>query len=314
MLKLSCTAAGLILSAIAVSAATPSRPTPGTKLIVSGEHMVHIVDADKALASGNYRDGVEWSWDAHSIATATGMTTSQLDHISDCKMMSGNRLLVNSSYGWCALIDRATKKLLFYTKATPNAHSATLLPGNLVAVASSSGDGTANNSIHLLRLGTPGVMVASYTLDSAHGALWHDGLKRLFTVGGRTLQAYSLNTSTPALTLDYTVTTALSGTHDLTSITDGKLCVAGKNSYTYDIDQRTFRSMPLFDDHDAVKAVNVNDSTGEMWYTDATEPEGTQTWSTRTIRWASDRTGQATATFKVADMDVYKVRVASWGQ
>lgn len=299
-----------VATAGSVVAAGPlSKPSAGTELVMCGDHKVLIVNADKALASGRHTDGVVWEYDVWNAASATGMTQTKLDHISDCKITAEGNLLLTSSYGWCMIVERATKKILFYTPSTPNAHSAAVLPGGLIAVASSTGEvSNGYSSIHLFKPGLPGAKVASYPLDSAHGAYWDAAEERLFTIGGRTLQAYRYDKNAPSLTLDYEVTTALSGTHDLTPVGEGKLCISGKESYIYDIDQKSFRAQPLFHDHTAVKSVNINPATGEMWYTDAIDGDGTETWSTRTVRWASDRLGTALRTFKVTDQDIYKVR------
>ena len=70
--------------------------------------------------------------------------------------------------------------------------------------------------------------------------------------------------------------------------------------------------MTLFASSTAIKSINYNDDTGELWYTDSTIPEGSQAWSTQTIRYATDRNGSAaTRTIKVPDLDMYKVRVLS---
>ena len=71
--------------------------------------------------------------------------------------------------------------------------------------------------------------------------------------------------------------------------------------------------MKLFAASTAIKSLNYNDETGEMWYTDATVPEGSQSWSSQTIRYATDMNGSAaTRTIRVPDQDMYKVRVMSW--
>ena len=71
--------------------------------------------------------------------------------------------------------------------------------------------------------------------------------------------------------------------------------------------------MTLFASSTAIKSINYNDDTGELWYTDSTIPEGSQAWSTQTIRYATDRNGAAaTCMIKVPNLDMYKVRVMSW--
>lgn len=297
----------------AAAVASPlTSPASGGELVLCGDHKVFIVNSYKAIAEGNYRNAILWVWDAWDAAKETGITQSKLNHISECKITDEGNILATSSYGWCMIIERTTKKILFYTPSTPNAHSATVLPGGVIAVATSTGTDTNNNSILLFKPGKPATLLASYPLESAHGVYWHPTLKKLFALGGRTLQVYNFSTSQQNLSLQYEVTTPLSGTHDLTAIDPNRLCISGKESYIYNIDQKSFRSQPLLFNHTAIKSVNVNPTTGELWYTDAIDGDGTQTWSTRTIHWGSDRYGNYLRSFKVPDQDIYKVRVAKW--
>ena len=72
-----------------------------------------------------------------------------------------------------------------------------------------------------------------------------------------------------------------------------KLCIGGRRAYLYDIGANQFTEMTLFASSTAIKSINYNDDTGELWYTDSTIPEGSQAWSTQTIRYATDRNGSA---------------------
>ena len=59
--------------------------------------------------------------------------------------------------------------------------------------------------------------------------------------------------------------------------------------------------------------MNYNGETGEIWYTDATIPEGSQSWSSQKIRYSTNKDGSsAERIIKVPDMDMYKVRVKNW--
>ena len=159
-------------------------------------------------------------------------------------------------------------------------------------------------------------MLFQTELNSAHGVVWNQTAQRLYAVGGQSLLIYKLknwDSAEPSLELEKTVRTPQGGLHDLTAVNSNTLCVAGNRAYLYDIGSGVFTEMKLFAASTAIKSLNYNDETGEMWYTDATVPEGSQSWSSQTIRYATDMNGSAaTRTIRVPDQDMYKVRVMSW--
>ena len=96
-------------------------------------------------------------------------------------------------------------------------------------------------------------------------------------------------------------------------VNSNTLCIGGRRAYLYDIGANRFTEMMLFSASTAIKSINYNDETGELWYTDSTNPEGSQSWSTQTIRYSTDKNASTeTRTIKVPDLDVYKVRVMNW--
>ena len=71
--------------------------------------------------------------------------------------------------------------------------------------------------------------------------------------------------------------------------------------------------MTLFSGSASIKSLNYNGETGEIWYTDATIPEGSERWSSQKIRYSTNKDGSsADRIIKVPDMDMYKVRVKQW--
>lgn len=287
-----------------------------TELIFCGDNMVYMIDAGLADETG-YKDAVTWSWDATTAAQTLGLAAARCNHIDDCKPVdNGKKLLITSSYEWCVLLDIATKEILFHTTAAPNAHSAELLPGNRLAVACSEGGSAKNNSVQLYDIAAPNRIVFQSTLGSAHGVVWNETTQRLYAIGGQSLQIYKLKeweTATPSLELERTVQTPQGGLHDMSLVNSNTLCIGGRRAYLYDIGASRFTEMTLFASSTAIKSINYNDETGELWYTDATVPEGSQSWSTQTIRYATDMNAQAAArTIKVPDLDMYKVRVMNW--
>ena len=246
-----------------------------------------------------------------------GLDKSRCNHLDDCKPVdNGKKLLCTSSYNWCVLLDIATKEVLFHTTATPNAHSAELLPGNRIVVACSGGESSGNNSIQLYDISQPNRILYQSALGSAHGVVWNETTQRLYAIGGQSLQIYKLKdwkTAAPSLELEKTVQTPQGGLHDMSYVNSNTLCIGGRRAYLYDIGANRFTEMMLFSASTAIKSINYNDETGELWYTDSTNPEGSQSWSTQTIRYSTDKNASTeTRTIKVPDLDVYKVRVMNW--
>lgn len=131
-----------------------ARSTEVTELIFCGDNMVYMIDAGLADETG-YKNAVTWSWDATTAAATLGLAASRCNHLDDCKPVdNGKKLLVTSSYNWCALLDIATGEVLFHTTAAPNAHSAEMLPDNRIAVACSEGSNSNNNKVQVYDIGT----------------------------------------------------------------------------------------------------------------------------------------------------------------
>ncbi len=287
-----------------------------TELIFCGDNMVYMIDAGLADET-TYKDAITWSWDATTAAATLGLAENRCTHLDDCKPVdNGKKLLCTSSYNWCVLLDIETKEVLFHTTAAPNAHSAELLPGNRIVVACSEGSDAGNNSAQLYDISQPNLIRYQSTLGSAHGVVWNETTQRLYAIGGQSLQIYKLkdwDTTTPSLELEKTVQTPQSGLHDMSLVNSNTLCIGGCRAYLYDIGANQFTEMKLFAASTAIKSINYNDETGELWYTDSTIPEGSQTWSTQTIRYSTDKDASTeTRTIKVPDLDMYKVRVMNW--
>ncbi len=287
-----------------------------TELIFCGDNMVYMIDAGLADET-TYKDAITWSWDATAAASTLGLAENRCNHLDDCKPVdNGKKLLCTSSYNWCVLLDIATKEILFHTTATPNAHSAELLPNNRLVVACSEGSGSGNNSVQLYDISQPNQILYQSALGSAHGVVWNETTQRLYAIGGQSLQVYKLKdweTASPSLELEKTVQTPQGGLHDMSYVNSNTLCIGGRRAYLYDIGANQFTEMTLFAASTAIKSINYNDETGELWYTDSTNPEGSQSWSTQTIRYATDKNASSeTRTIKVPDLDMYKVRVMNW--
>ena len=270
-----------------------------TELVFCGDNHVFVINAD--LAKETYKEGILWSLDVKTLASGLGLAASRCDHLDDCKFVdNGTKLLLTSSYGWCALLDYPTGNMLFHTTQVPNAHSAEYIPGGYVAVATSTGSTDLHNSVQLYSIDKSEQILAKADLYSGHGLVW----VKVFdiTLGEK-----------PAITLKKTIKAPKNGIHDLMRVDNSTLTVAGDHAYLFNVDTEMFTEMALFSGSSSIKSLNYNGETGEIWYTDATIPEGSESWSSQKIRYSTNKDGSsADRIIKVPDMDMYKVRVRQW--
>ncbi len=285
-----------------------------TVLTVCGDNQVFVINAD--LAKTSYKEGIIWEWDAKSAASVLGLVESKCDHLDDCKMVdNGTKVLLTSSYGWCVLLDYETKEVLFHTTQTPNAHSAEYIPGGYIAVATSDGATASHNSVQLYSVSRSENLLASAELTSGHGVVWNRKRNLLYAAGAQAIKVFELQgleSGKPQLNLKKTIKTPTSALHDLMAIDDNRLSVAGVKAYIFNIDTEVFEEMSLFSASTQVKSLNYNGETGELWYTDATVPEGNETWSSHKIRYSTDKDASSETRVITVDFDMYKVRVKQW--
>lgn len=286
-----------------------------TQILICGDNMIYHLDAKIAIESG-YKNAIIWEWDAKNYASVLNMEEKNMIRLDDCKLVDDKKkILATSSKSYAVLIDRETKEVLWYSTISTNAHSADLLPGDRVAVAcSDNGD-----CIQIFDLATPNVVRFSTELGSAHGVVWNPYNERLYAIGGKTLNIYSLQnweTNSPELKLEKSVNTSsnVTGLHDMTLVDENTLLLAGNKAALYNISQGTFTALSHFNDSNALKSVNYNGDTGECWYTDATGSSKSVTWSAENIGFTTDvnKSGGETLIPVEKSFLIYKVRVFHW--
>ena len=284
-----------------------------TELVFCGDNHVYVINA--STVKDTYKEGIIWSLDVKTLAPELGLAENRCDHLDECKFVdNGTKLLLTSSYGWCALLDYETGKVLFHTTQTPNAHSAEYIPGGYVAVATSVGSTTLHNQVQLYSIDNNEKILASAELYSGHGLVWDYNRSVLYGAGGDLIKIFNLSLgATPSITLKKTIKAPKNGIHDLMRVDNSTLTVAGDHAYLFNVDTELFTEMTLFSGSASIKSLNYNGETGEIWYTDATIPEGSQSWSSQKIRYSTNKDGSgAERIIKVPDMDMYKVRVRQW--
>src|SRR5688572_10060064 len=204
----------LPLAARTVGAAR--QPPVETELAVCGWDEVFIL----ALGAGpapTYRKA--WSWRAADSPEIPADMHSLFRTTDDCKPVDGGRrILISSSGGGVALVDRETRRAPFVARVT-NAHSIEMLPGGRIAAAASvSAAGTGNRLV--IFDAADGRELASDELRSGHGVVWDDARRLLWALGGDVLRAYTIGPGAGPIRLDKTFEIALpdEGGHDLVAI------------------------------------------------------------------------------------------------
>ena len=193
----------------------------------------------------------------------------------DCKPVDGGRrILISSSGGGVALVDRETRRASFSARVT-NAHSIEMLPGGRVAAAASVSTAGTGNRIVIFDAAA-GKELASDELRSAHGALWDEARSVLWALGGDVLRAYNIGPTGGPIRLDRTFEIALpsEGGHDLVAIPgSSRLFVSTvRRCFYFDRERRQFSPHDAFGDQANIKSYNVHPQTGRVAYIRAERP------------------------------------------
>jgi hypothetical protein len=247
------------------------------QLIVCGGPEVFIVPADLEKLTDDDR---LWRWTAEDSPEIPADFRPKFRTTDDCKP-AGEAILITSSSGGVALVQRSDKRCLFYTSVT-NAHSACLLPGKRVAVASSYG-GDALVIYSLAKSGADLKPLASLELHGAHGALWDEERKRIWALGGDELLLVELQAEGERTELVVHKRWKLpsAGGHDLMPGRDGKSLLVTTNTAVYRFDPKEFTFTPFeplamakkiksIDEHPTTGRVVYHqaDTTSDVWWSD----------------------------------------------
>src|SRR5688500_6271615 len=187
------------------------------ELIVCGWDEVFILALGEGPAPAPRK---VWSWRAADSPEIPPDMHPLFRTTDDCKPIDdGRRIIISSSGGAVALVDRATRRASFVARVT-NAHSIEMLPGGRIAAAASvSTAGTGNRLV--IFDGATGKELASDELRSAHGAVWDEARRTLWALGGDVLRGYTLGPAGGPTRLERAFEVALpsEGGHDLVAIT-----------------------------------------------------------------------------------------------
>lgn len=268
------------------------------EFIVCGADEVFVL---KTAADGKPGSEKVWSWRARECPNLPEELKSKFATTDDCKPVDGGkRILITSSGSGVALVERESKRAVFWA-AVPNAHSAEMLPGNrLVVAASTHKDG---NHLAVFDVGTPEKPIVTTDMISAHGVVWDGDRETLWALGGSELRAYELadwDGRAPKLRRAATHTLPDGGGHDLQAVPKSKhlLLTTTKHVYRFDRDAQRFALDAKLGDSADVKCVSVHPVTGRMLVIQA----DTSWWTDRVQLLAPD------ATLRLPGERLYKAR------
>ncbi|GGC23692.1 hypothetical protein GCM10011386_14570 [Parapedobacter defluvii] len=286
-----------VIGCFACEAQQTDKKPDGIELFACGDDQVLMLAVDSSFQKVD----TVWTWRASETVGLPGEYLSLLKTMDDCKPIeNGNELLLTSSSGAALVLERSTKKALFYAKAA-NAHSIEALPGNRIAVALSIAPG--GNRIALYDRSKPDEVLFSDSLYSGHGVAWVPEKNRLYALGYDELRAYALadwDTDAPKLVLAGKWALPDKDGHDLSRVSGSSLLLSTHgNVWLFDLDNETFGPFgPLEGMHD-VKSVSYNEATQRLIYTKAEI-----SWWTHHIY-----SGHPDGVVEVPQINMYKVRV-----
>lgn len=284
----------MILAAIA-SLLLFAEPDP--RLICCGGAEVFIISSEKDKPAQTDR---VWRWRAADSPEIPAELHAKFRTNDECKPV-GEFVLITASSGGVALVRRADKRCVFFTVAK-NPHSACLLPGKRVAVASSYG-GDELIVWSLEKSGESAAPLARTKLHGAHGALWDKSRKRLWALGDKELLLIDLKGDAGAveLAVEKRFDLPTPGGHDLSFARDPRFLVITTNTrvYRFDAEKAEFGPMPGLAELNHVKSVDEHPTTGRVVF----HQGAGKNWWSDTIRFLDPA-----RTIQLADERLYKVR------
>jgi hypothetical protein len=249
---------------------------PKQELIVCGGDEVFILDL-----TANGPPPKTWSWRAAERTDLPTEYRGLFNSTDECKPVDGGRqILITSSGGAVALVDRSRDRVLFYARAA-NAHSAESLPGNRVAVAASHDRQGAGDRLIVFDLAQPGHELCREELPWGHGVVWDAQRRILWALADEELRAYRLQqweTTRPRLDRVTTLRLPEGGAHDLYPIPGSPhlTVTTSRHCWHFDRDTRTFSPHPALSQHAGVKSISVHPTTHRVVYVQA---EGEHWWA-----------------------------------
>ncbi len=286
-LLVACMLVALPREASAATPATVRTEASPSELILCGWDEVLILDLSQFE---NGKPKRVWSWQANGHADLPWYGQEiGFGATDECKPVDGGRKILVTSSGLgvgVALVDRASRKVLFWARAE-NAHSADLLPGDRVAVATSVHEVPEPplnpDRLTIYDARTPGKELCHTELPAGHGVVWDQGRQVLWALANQEIRAYKLanaDTEHPTLEKLFSVELPEGGAHDLYPVPDTPLMTVTtyRHCWLFDRDKRSLQLHPQLGEIGDVKSISVNPATGQLMYVQA---EGGDWWAER---------------------------------
>lgn len=237
---------------------------PKNEVIVCGDDKLLVVDLDR---SDGKDVAVVWSWCSKG-SDLPDEYEKYFASMDECKTeKDGKWILVTSSGGGAAVIERPSGKCLFYAGKVGGAHSIELLPGNRLAVARSNEKG----GIDIFDLSESDKVLATYPFEWGHGVIWNAKRQLLYALGFNELRAYSLvdwKSAKPALKLEKTWKLPTDDGHDLNRISDDELGFSTSfGVYTINLNTEEIAPFKPLEGKKFIKSFNYDKKSGSLIYT-----------------------------------------------
>ena len=261
----------ILITGIALFSFNSDEKKNHSELILCGQQEISIIRFE------NKKDTVYekvWSWCAKDAIDLPDSLREVFYATDECKSVNGgNQILITASWrGGAALIDRKTKKILFYA-VLPNAHSAELLPNNRVVVAVSTAK-KGGNCLAVYDIENSNQALFKDSLYSGHGVIWDEKREVLWALGYDELRAYKLEnwkSASPSLKLTETYKIPGISGHDLQDFpgTDNLFVTEEGSVWIFNRETKVFSEFEKLAGKEHVKSVMINPITKQLVFVKA---------------------------------------------
>jgi hypothetical protein len=259
----------------------PRQGTATTReLVVCGWNEVFILDLDATTGGAPRRI---WTWRARERTDLPDDFKTLFNATDECKPFEGGRtILITSSGGGVALVDRVEDRVLFHARAA-NAHSAELLPRGRIAVAASHDQAGKGDRLIVFDVTRSNQELWSGDLPWGHGVVWDEQRRVLWALADKDIRAFELrdwDSAAPRLQRVALIALPEAGGHDLSPVGNTAMLAVstGNRCWLFDRDARTFAPHPDLGDKQRVKGISHHPATGQLAYVQA---EGKDWWAER---------------------------------
>lgn len=243
-----------------------------------------------------------WSWTGDNSEGLPLNMRYKFLTTDECKPVDkAKKILITSSGGGVALVDRYTGNTLFHA-SVPNAHSAELLPESYLVVAASFSD--AGNRLMLFNINQPGKLVSSDSLYGAHGLYYDKKSKLLWALGTEELKSYKFIVKNNTANLEELNTYILPERdgHDLVPTQNREhICLStASGAWIFNTKREEFSPHPTLGNEARIKSISYNRHNKSIAYVKASD----QNWWAYYIRFAESK--------KVVHFPGEKIYKARW--